>query len=144
MNSAPVKILRNEKQALFLDLVLDNVADEVVPGKGGYQRGFTAFLQAGRAFGKTFTLLDLIAISAWMLPKALAGLGAKTFKQVLEIVLGQAEKVWSQYDLSEYDSKENPRGNYVLKFQSKFRNGVVSNIKNYCKCLICFLVSIQV
>jgi hypothetical protein len=114
MNSAPVEILRNEKQALFLDLVLDNVADEVVPGKGGYQRGFTAFLQAGRAFGKTFTLLDLIAISAWMLPKALAGLGAKTFKQVLEIVLGQAEKVWSQYDLSEYDSKENPRGNYVL------------------------------
>ena len=113
--SQPVtQIKRNPKQANFLNAILNNVADYFKPNKGGYQRGFTAFFQAGRASGKTFTLLDLICISAIMLPRALAGLGSRTFKQVQEIVLSQSENIFNQWGFYEYDAKNRPWGNYVI------------------------------
>lgn len=105
---------RNAKQHHFLSSVYNNTADYQKPGKGGYQIGITAFKNAGRASGKTFVMLDMVAISAFELPRALAGLGSKTFKQVMEIVLGQMSTVFPQYGLSEYDAKTNPWGNYVV------------------------------
>jgi hypothetical protein len=108
------QIRRNPKQAEFTDTVLNNTADYIKPGKGGWQRGFTAFFQAGRASGKTFELLDLICISAKALPRALAGLASRTFKQVQEIVIAQSETVFNQWGFYEYDAKNRPNGNYVI------------------------------
>lgn len=112
----------NPKSRAFLDAVIDNYSDyyldpkDVVPGKkpGAYQEGFKATFQAGRGSAKTFTELALIAISAYELPKALAAIGSRTFKQVVEIILSQSNSVWERFNLSEYSPKNNPYGNYVV------------------------------
>ena len=109
-----VKIERNPKQEAFLGVVLNNEADFEKPGQGKYQAGFQATFQGGRGSGKTFTLLDLIAISSFLLPRALSAVGSRTFKQVQEIILSQSQKVWEKWKLLEYDSKHNPVGNYVV------------------------------
>ena len=114
MSKPVTQIIRNPKQTEFLNAVLNNTADYYKEGKGGYQRGFTAFMQAGRASGKTFTLLDLICISAIYLPKALMGLASRTFKQVQEIVIAQSETVFNQWGFYEYDPRDRPWGNYVI------------------------------
>ena len=97
--SAAVDLKRNPKQAHFLNMILSNTSDSMKTGEGAYQRGYTCMLQAGRASGKTFTLLDAVAISAFALPRALAGIGSRTFKQVLEIIISQSDKVWEQHGL---------------------------------------------
>jgi hypothetical protein len=108
------QIRRNPKQAEFTSAVMNNTADYIKPGKGGWQRGFTAVFQGGRASGKTFELLDLICISARALPRALAGLASRTFKQVQEIVIAQSETVFNQWGFYQYDAKTRPKGNYVV------------------------------
>ena len=109
-----MNLKRNLKQISFLQSVLNNTADYFKKGFGAFQRGYTAFFQGGRGSGKTFTLLDLISISVTHLPRALAGLGSRTFKQVIEIILSQSSKVFEQYGFYEYDAKHRPWGNYVI------------------------------
>lgn len=66
----------------------------------------------GRGSGKTNTLNHVIAQSARALPGAKASLNGITFGQALEIVLEQADSVWSKYGWHPYDPKTG-RGNYV-------------------------------
>ncbi|WP_342086079.1 terminase large subunit domain-containing protein [Dyadobacter sp. OTU695] len=71
-------------------------------------------LLAGRAFGKTFTLLVCIGYIAKILGRAKFFLAGRTFKQVLDIVLTDSADAWSQMGWYEYHEKVNPFGNYVL------------------------------
>lgn len=112
----------NPKALAFIEACVDNYADYYLsPEKAGedrepgcYQEGFSATFQAGRGSGKTHTLLDLIAISAKQLPRALSAVGSRTFKQVQEIILSQSTKVWEKHGLTEYKPKQNPHGNFVV------------------------------
>lgn len=102
----------------------------------------------GRGSGKTNTLNHVVAQSARALPGAKASLNCITFGQALEIILEQAESIWSQYGLHPYDPKTG-RGNYVQfrrppsnwakpiyapkKFENciSFKSGYVLQIRSY-------------
>lgn len=71
-------------------------------------------LLAGRAFGKTYTLLVCVAYIAKLLPRAKFFLAGRTFKQLLDIVLTDSADAWGGLGWYEYDEKVNPFGNYVL------------------------------
>lgn len=71
-------------------------------------------LLAGRAFGKTYTLLVCVGFIAKMLPRAKFFLAGRTFKQLLDIVLTDSADAWSGMGWYEYHEKINPFGNYVL------------------------------
>jgi hypothetical protein len=105
---------RNIKQIEVLNEVINNTADFVKPGEGAYQTGFRATLNWSRATGKTYILMDLIAISAINLPGAVGGLWSSTFNSVQKIILSQSSKVWKEYGLTEYEEKVNEYGNYVV------------------------------
>jgi hypothetical protein len=120
MNNKAYEFDRNPKSAALIDAVLNNEADYNNKDNssdrplGKYQTGFSVTYQASRGAGKTYTLLDIVAISAFQLPRALAAVGSRTFKQVQEIILSQSTKVWEKWRLTEYDSKNNRFGNYVV------------------------------
>lgn len=109
-----MKLKRNKKQLLFLYTILNNKADYVKEGKGGWQRGFTATFQAGRASGKTFVLFDLLALCARELPGAIFGLVAKNYYQVQAVILQQLEKVLKQHGITLYNKVTNPYGQFVI------------------------------
>jgi hypothetical protein len=70
-------------------------------------------LVAGRASGKTNTLLRSVGESARALPRAKSVLAAISFATALEIFLEQSEKVLEEYGWRPYDPTTG-RGNYVL------------------------------
>lgn len=110
----------NKKQATFLEAVCNNQADFVQldrknPTYGqAYQTGLRATFQGSRGSGKTNVLLRLIANSAFELPGALAGLAARTYKQVQDIVLSQAKTVWEEEGLIEFNTRWKNFGHYVV------------------------------
>lgn len=71
-------------------------------------------LIAGRAFGKTYILLLCIGYVAKLLPRAKFFLSGLTFKQILDIVLADANDAWTRLGWFEYNEKINPFGNFVL------------------------------
>ena len=71
-------------------------------------------LLAGRAFGKTYILLVSIGYAAKLLPRAKFFLAGLTFKQILDIVLADANDAWAKLGWFEFDEKVNAFGNYVL------------------------------
>lgn len=71
-------------------------------------------LLAGRAFGKTYTLLVCVGYIAKLLPRAKFFLAGRTFKQLLDIVLTDSADAWAGMGWYEYHEKVNPFGNYVL------------------------------
>lgn len=70
-------------------------------------------LIAGRASGKTNTLLRSIIESARQLPRAKSVFAAVSFATCLEILLEQSERVWAEYGFRAYDPKTG-KGNYVM------------------------------
>lgn len=71
-------------------------------------------LVAGRAFGKTYTLLVCVGYVAKILARAKFFLAGRTFKQILDIILTDSSDAWSKMGWYEYNEKLNPYGNYVL------------------------------
>lgn len=70
-------------------------------------------LIAGRASGKTNTLLRSIAESARQLPRAKSVFAAVSFATCLEILLEQSDLVWSEYGFRPFDPKTG-KGNFVM------------------------------
>lgn len=131
-------IERNEKQIDLLNAVLNNTADFYKKGEGAYQTGFRAIANWSRGTGKTFVLLDLIGISAYKLPRAMAGLWSSTYNSVQKIILSQSSKIWKNYNLTEYVEKYNEGGNYVInrKPPKHFRKSFIDT-KNF-ENTVCF------
>ena len=115
-----VSVGLNRKQYEFLQKVVNNRADFVQTDESHpqfgekYQDGFRACFQASRGAGKTRVLLTLIGISVRELPRALAALGAKTFKQVEDVILSQSHEVWDELGMIEYDTRYKNFGHYVV------------------------------
>lgn len=110
--SEVLNIELNPKQVAIHRAIFTNQADG--DDKGGvYTGGFEAGFVGGRGSGKSNVLLRVIADSAFALPRAVAGMGAMTYRQVQDIILSQSQGVWEQYGLQEYDPKTR-FGHYVI------------------------------
>ncbi len=114
MKEPTTNIERNWKQWEFVQTIINNKADFRKKGDGGWQRGFSATLQAGRGTGKTISLFDIMSNSASNLPGACLMLAGRTYTQIQTIILQQMPFVFRQWGLKEYDKKENPLGQYVV------------------------------
>lgn len=131
-----IRLKRNRKQGEFFNTVIKNTADFHDKEQGKYSRGFSATLQAGRGFGKTFEIFDLTAACAKSLPGAIFGLVSNTYYQVQTIVLQQFEMVMKEHELTKYDAETNPLGQFVIfKTPPKHFKKPIFSVQDYTRTI---------